>query len=135
MPNHRTTGLLTAMSIVMIVVGCLQLAGGLITANIGGLVTIAGAGSGAEILVTVGIMIIVLSLIVGIFSLVSGILTLQRRGLGFGMFVSIAAIVIELVFMIVFLIAGSDTSAVAMCLISFVISILYLIGIVRARQM
>ena len=121
------------MSVVMIVIGCLQLAGGIIVANIGGLVAIAGASANAEILVSIGILIIVLALIVGICNLLAGILTVQRRGLGFGMFVSIAAVVIALVALIVFSIAGADGSAVWLCFISLAISILYLIGIVRAR--
>lgn len=131
MSNSRN-GLLTAMSIIMIVVGCLQLALGLIVANIGGIIAIAGAGANADVLVSIGILIIVLALIVGVCNLVAGILTVQRRGLGFGKFVSIAAIVIALVFMIVFAVAGADTGVIWLCTIGLAVSILYLVGIVRA---
>lgn len=130
--SGNRSGLLTFMSVVMIVIACLQLAGGTFIASVGGFVTLAGAGSQSALLVTLGVLIIATGLIAGIFNLISGILTLQRRGLGFGMFVSIATMVISLVFAIVFGIGGSGFG-VAFWMITLIVATLYLIGIIRVH--
>lgn len=131
--SNRASGLLTAMSTVFIILGCLELIGGLLTANIGGLVAIAGAGAGSSLLVTLGVLIITLSLIVGVSDLISGILTLRRRGLGFAMFVTVATIVVAVVFLFVFLLAGAHVSAVILTLITLVLAVLYLISVVQVK--
>lgn len=121
------------MSVVVIIVACLQLAGGIIIASLGGVVILAGAGAQSELLVTLGVLIIAVALTAGIFNLIAGILTLQRRGLGFGMFVSIATIIVALVIMMVFAIAEAS-AGIIICLITLILAILYLVGITKARR-
>lgn len=129
----RVPALLVITSIFVILMGVIDLIIGLVGALAGTAITIAGAADSSGILVSVGILVIVLSLIGGILQLVMGCSSVGGRHLGFCRTLDIIAIIVSAIVLIMAVVdAATDRSFWIGSIISLAFEVLYLIGIQQA---